>query len=421
MKKPFIYFYNKAKKVPKLVYPEKKLRFFPSSFTVRDPKASLVKKAFEEGQEVVFVLFYLKTAYPYNRFLKQKVVKIVQEKIPDDMIISLFHYNSDEIALLVKIGKEIQALIKFEQYIDEIALSLNQAAALQFSDFQIGYMVVEKDCDNENDIKEAIHRAYLQIYAEAEKHLQSTYNEFLYDIQNILINKNIKLLAQPIIDLTSGNIYAYEMLTRGPEHTAYENPIHLFTIARQTDMLYDLELLVMEKAFKQVHDLGGRHRVFINLTPISLGNLQFVEDISSLLEKYPLVNPEQIVIELTERESIDDVQDICTPIRLLREKGFRIAVDDTGAGYASLHTISKVMPDIIKIDRSVIQNIDSDRVKESMLKGLLLIAKETRSLVVAEGIETEEEASVLLKNKVDLAQGFFYAKPSDMQINEFRL
>ena len=87
--------------------------------------------------------------------------------------------------------------------------------------------------------------------------------------------------------------------------------------------------------------------------------------------------------------------------------GFKIAVDDTGAGYASLNTISEIMPDIIKIDRSVIENIDKNSVKESMLKGLILVAKEAGSLVVAEGIENQEEASVLTRNNVDLAQGIF--------------
>lgn len=70
------------------------------------------------------------------------------------------------------------------------------------------------------------------------------------------------------------------------------------------------------------------------------------------------------------------------------------------------------MPDIIKIDRSVIQNIVKNSIKESMLKGLLLIAREAGSLVVAEGIENEDEASVLTRNNVDLAQGYFYARPS---------
>ncbi|WP_066091447.1 EAL domain-containing protein [Neobacillus novalis] len=115
---------------------------------------------------------------------------------------------------------------------------------------------------------------------------------------------------------------------------------------------------------------------------------------------------------MTENDSIDGLKNFIYNLKMLRLMGFRIAMDDTGAGYSSLSIISEIMPDIIKIDRSVIQNIVKNSIKESMLKGLLLIAREAGSLVVAEGIENEDEASVLTRNNVDLAQGYFYARPS---------
>jgi EAL domain-containing protein (putative c-di-GMP-specific phosphodiesterase class I) len=122
-----------------------------------------------------------------------------------------------------------------------------------------------------------------------------------------------------------------------------------------------------------------------------------------------------MIFEVTERDSIEGLTFFHDNIKQLRKMGFRIAVDDTGAGYSSLHTISELLPDIIKIDRSVIQDIDTNKVKESMLKGLILIAKETGSLVVAEGIEKKEEADVLVRNHVDLVQGYFYAKPGTLE------
>ncbi len=406
--------FTKIRKIEKLFYPNKLLRFFPPSFSIRDPKTSLVKKAFQDGKQVVLILFHLKDANTMKdqlNHLKQSFQVAVKEKLPDKMILSLYQNNSEEIGIIVKINEEVDSLFNIEDYIEDIAFTVSQRMDVNL-DFQIGYMVVEKDINN---TKEAIHRAYQQANAVAEKRLQSKYNDILYEIRKILNQKNIKLLAQPILDASNGQVYAYEMLTRGPKNTPYENPLHLFTVARQTNMLYELELLVLEKVFKQINDIGCKVRVFINLTPMTLGYLRLVKDISALLVKYPLVNPEQIIFEVTERESIDEFKDICSSIQLLREKGFGFAVDDTGAGYASLHTISTIMPDIIKIDRSVIENIDKNSVKESMLKGLLLIAKEMRSLVVAEGIETKEEALILTKNKVDLVQGFYYAKPDEMK------
>lgn len=409
-------------KASKLFYPNKLLRYFPPSFTIRDPKTSLVRKAFIVGKQVVLILFHVKnekiingqSTEDFQHFkmkLKRIFEKAVREKLPDDRILSLFQYNSDEIAIIVKMDEEVDSLFNVEDYIEDIVFSVQSLMDADY-EFQTGYMVVEKDIKH---TKEAIHRAYQQANAVAEKRLQSKYNELIFEMRKILNQKNIIIMAQPILDVSSSEIYAYEMLTRGPKHTPYENPLHLFTVARQTNMLYELELLVLEKVFEQVSDLGWKNQIFINLTPITIGYLPLVKEISKLLIKYPMVNPEQIILEVTERESIDEIKDICTSIRLLREKGFRFAVDDTGAGYASLHTISKIMPDIIKIDRSVIENIDTNKVKESMLKGLLLIAKETGSLVVAEGIETKEEALILTKNKVDLAQGFYYARPVEMK------
>lgn len=419
-------FHKKISATAKLLFPNKYLRFYPPSFTIRQPRSSLVRKAFKDGKQVVLILFLVKNIreikerfgdeyiYQYKRNLKNIFESVVKENLPDHIVLSLFQNSSEEFSILVKIDEEVDSLFEIENYIEDItsSINLNYLSIGNGPKFQIGYMIVEKDI---LFVEDAIQRAYQQAAAVADRRLQSKYNDLIYEVRKILNQKKIRLFAQPIIDVSSRQIQAYEMLTRGPIHTSFENPMYLFTVARQTNMLYELELLVLEKVFNQITEIGCKHLVFINLTPITIGNLQLVHDITKLLNKYSWLNPKQIIFEVTERESIDDIKHIFTNIRLLREKGFRFAVDDTGAGYASLHTISKIMPDIIKIDRSVIQNIDSNKVKESMLKGLLLIAKQTGSLVVAEGIETKEEAFVLLQNKVDLAQGYYYARPDDMK------
>ncbi|EIJ77912.1 diguanylate cyclase/phosphodiesterase [Bacillus methanolicus MGA3] len=170
-------------------------------------------------------------------------------------------------------------------------------------------------------------------------------------------------------------------------------------------------MVVLEKTFELIKTVECKQDIFINFTPITLGNERFVRDLKNIMAKHKNISPQQIVFEITERDSIEGIKDFLHNIKILRAIGFRIAIDDTGAGYASLNSISEIMPDIIKIDKSVIQNIDKNSVKESMLKGLLLIAKEAGSLVVAEGIEREEEATVLSRNNVNLAQGFYYARP----------
>jgi EAL domain-containing protein (putative c-di-GMP-specific phosphodiesterase class I) len=287
--------------------------------------------------------------------------------------------------------------------------SLHQLYPSLLPEFESGYMFVEK---RSFSVMHSVESAQRQALAMAEKRVKSEWNEMVHSIKKIVTKKEIKLLAQPIIDVTTKEVRALELLTRGPVGTVLESPLSLFSVARQTGMLYELEMLVLEKAFEQIKATRCRKNIFVNCTPLTLGNIHFTRDLKNLMQQYPKISPIQITIEITENDSIDGLKNFIYNIKMLRLMGYKIAMDDTGSGYSSLSIISEIMPDVIKIDRSVISNIDKNSVKESMLQGLMLIAREAGSLVVAEGIENEEEASVLTRNNVDLAQGFFYARPT---------
>ena len=413
----------------KLLLPQRFLRFYPPVFTVRNPIVSGVRQAFKEDFQVAVIAFNLANVNELTDLLGSKQINkckqtireifkdVFQKSVDDNDIIALYNYYSEGLAFLVKIDSKKTGVSEIELLIRKMKASVNAILVEQYPqlriDFHTGYMFVEK---NSRDVDEALLKAQHQAIAMADKRVTTEYNDMLFEMGKIIEEKGVRLLAQPIIDVSSNEIKAWEMLSRGPVGTALESPLPLFSVARQTGMLFDLELIVLEKAFKQIVETGCQQRVFINFTPMTLGNPRFIKAITRMLLKYSEINPNRIIFEITERDSIDEVMFFIGNIKKLRSFGFKIAIDDTGAGYASLHTINKIMPDIIKIDRSVIQDIDTNKVKESMLKGLLLIAKETGSLVVAEGIENEGEAAVLSRNKVDLAQGYFYAKPGDMNL-----
>ena len=150
----------------------------------------------------------------------------------------------------------------------------------------------------------------------------------------------------------------------------------------------------------------------MNCTPLTLGNKRFVPDLKKVLQHFPKIDPTKIIIEMTEQETVEDLKRLNENLRELRALGFRIALDDTGAGYSSLHSIGEILPEIIKIDRAVIENIHENPVSESMLMGIMLIADKVGSRVVAEGIEKIQEAELLLQHNVDFAQGYYFAKPA---------
>ncbi|MFD2444496.1 EAL domain-containing protein [Bacillus sp. CGMCC 1.16607] len=408
----------------KIFLPHSRMRFFPPQFTLRDPIAEGITHAFKDGFEVAVIVFNIKNLHDihgqlgqlhYKKFINRLkfIFKYsVDRHFEKDEIVALHDYYSDGLTLYVRVNQKRDCLSEIDIIMKKISDEVEKNILIEYPTvpiyFDTGYMFVEK---KHYSIHEAIYKAHQQSVAMAEKRVQSEFNEMLFSISKIVSQKDIKLLAQPIIDVESREIKAWEMLTRGPKGTDLESPLQLFSVARQTGKLYELELIVLEKTLEQIQQSGSFHDFFINFTPLTLGNGRFVRDVKKLLLKYKSIPPSQITIEVTERDSIETIKDFVYNIKVLRTMGFRIAVDDTGAGYASLNTISEIMPDIIKIDRSVIQNIDKNTVKESMLKGLLLVAKETGSLVVAEGIESAEEALVLSRNKVDLAQGYFYARP----------
>ncbi|WP_423799472.1 EAL domain-containing protein [Neobacillus sp. SAB-20_R2A] len=409
----------------KILLPAGSLRFYPPQFILRNPVLEGVTAAFQSGLEAAVFVFHLQNMNElsvlkgksqqgyFMKQLKKYFRHAVQEELKEDEIIALHDFYGDVVTLIMKVDVDKNTLSDMDHVINGLLYyvegSLQKHYPSQQIHFETGYMFIDK---KHYSISDSIQKAHRQAIAMAEKRLAVKYDDIDYMINQIITSKNIRLLAQPIIDVATNEIRAWELLTRGPKGTAVENPLPLFSVARQTGTLYALEMLVLEKAFEQIKTAKCRQDIFINCTPLTLGNIRFTRDIKNLLQRFTSISPKQITIEITENDSIEGLKNFIYNIKMLRLMGFRIAIDDTGAGYSNLSTISEIMPDIIKIDRSLIQNIDKNSLKESMLKGILLVAREAGSLVVAEGIENEDEASVLSRNKVDLAQGYFYAPPT---------
>ncbi|MNP23542.1 Phytochrome-like protein cph2 [compost metagenome] len=188
----------------------------------------------------------------------------------------------------------------------------------------------------------------------------------------------------------------------------------MFEFADQTDLLPQLEWLVIQKAIREITERQIKEQVFINITPVSLSDPQLLGRLLELL-KLAGLDSSQIIFEITERHSINDFEQMASIVRSYRTQGFRFAVDDAGSGYSSLQSISELIPDIIKIDKSVIRNIDREAVKVAMLRSLLYFAENINCTVIAEGVEREEEANVLLQNQVHMGQGYYFARPQPFE------
>ncbi len=233
----------------------------------------------------------------------------------------------------------------------------------------------------------------------------------LNELQKILSERSISTLFQPIIDKYSGQIFAYEALSRGPSDSPLHSPNQLFDYARQYALLSELELLCREKALSGFVEQQLPGKLFINITPESIEQESHQKGKTlDLLKTYNLSSSE-VVIELTEQFPSSDENVLLNALEHYQEMGFSIALDDLGAGYSSLRLWSKTRPEFVKIDRHFIQDIDLDITKQEFVRSFVEIAKSMHCKVIAEGVETEAEYQYIKKLSIDFLQGYFFCRP----------
>ena len=230
-------------------------------------------------------------------------------------------------------------------------------------------------------------------------------------IANILSKEMLAVHFQPIICLKNQTIYGYEGLIRGPVNTVLQPPTMLFDAATQCGLRAQLDLLCRKMVIKQFARLNLPGRLFINVDPVTFLHENF--HAGTTLEHVEKMGLESsnVIIELTETHPIDDIQLLRTCMAHYRSMGFRVALDDLGAGYSGLKLWSEIKPDIVKVDRHFIQGIDEDRTKQQFVRHIIKTATYMGCQVITEGVETEREYSLLRKLGAEMVQGYYFSRP----------
>lgn len=275
--------------------------------------------------------------------------------------------------------------------------------------FHVGYSVVRPTREN---FEKALYNAYKEAVLVAKSQLDAREVKRRQQFTELLLNKNIRMVYQPILALDSGQIIGYEALCRGPENSFFASPLNLFGYAEKTNQLYALEKVAREKALAGLAgDLAG-YRLFLNISPHVVHDPSFrADEIRAYMDQVGAA-PERVVFEITERTSIEDFRTFRQSLEYYRQHGFKVAVDDAGSGYSSLQAIAELQPDYIKIDLSLIRDIDKNPTKRILVETFLTFAEKTGSQIIAEGIENSDEMACLRKIGIPLGQGFFLARPS---------
>ena len=210
---------------------------------------------------------------------------------------------------------------------------------------------------------------------------------------------------QPIVRWSRRRYFGYEALLR-TDHEPLRSPLCFIEAAEKLDRVDDLGQAVRDSVGRRAPDAPDDAVLFVNLHPRDLFDDNLFEPHSPLASIAP-----RVVLEVTERASLDELGDVRDRVRRLRELGYRIAIDDLGAGYASLSAIALLEPDVVKLDMTLVRSVETLPTKQRLVRAMTSLASELGSMVVAEGVETEAERDCLVDLGCDLLQGWLFAKP----------
>jgi EAL domain-containing protein (putative c-di-GMP-specific phosphodiesterase class I)/ActR/RegA family two-component response regulator len=211
---------------------------------------------------------------------------------------------------------------------------------------------------------------------------------------------------QPIVRWPGRSIFAYEALVRTREPTM-PHPGAFFTAAERLDRLQVLGRRIRDSVAVSIADAPQGVNIFVNLHTDDLLDEQLFAG-SSALSKVA----SRVVLEITERASLERVKDVAERVARLRVMGFRIAIDDLGAGYAGLTSFAQLQPEVVKLDITLTRGVDKDTTRQKLIGSLTTLCHDMGMTVVTEGVETADERDMIATLGCELLQGYLFAKPS---------
>jgi EAL domain-containing protein (putative c-di-GMP-specific phosphodiesterase class I) len=228
----------------------------------------------------------------------------------------------------------------------------------------------------------------------------------------LIAGEGLSMVVQPIVDVRSGSVHAYEALARFAQPGMEGSPLHWFSVAQELGQRSELERACLRAGLELLAERPAATSVSINLSaPVLLE-----EATMAMLEQAGARLPDDLsglIIEITEETLVHGDMELATAIEPLRARGARLAVDDMGAGYSGLRQITTVHPSYLKLDRSLVSGIDADGDGEraALVAALAGYSEQVGGLLIAEGIETREELLVLRRLGVPLIQGYYLSRP----------
>ena len=214
----------------------------------------------------------------------------------------------------------------------------------------------------------------------------------------------LRIHLQPIIGLQTGTVWGLEALARFPGHPE-PGPAAWFRAAMRAGWSAALETVALCSALDVLDSLPEAVTLTVNLSPATL----LRKDVTELLLD---ASPGRLLLEITEHEQVHDYDALLRALAGPRSAGIRIGIDDFGAGHSSLRHVLQLAPDVVKLDISIIQQVDVDPSRQALVEAMLAFCARVGAVVIAEGVEEPGELVSLLELGVQYAQGWFLARPA---------
>lgn len=238
-------------------------------------------------------------------------------------------------------------------------------------------------------------------------------------LQEFIDSDVVYSVYQPIVDLSVRErikVFGYEALARGPGDTPLQNPEILFAYATRKECLLDTDMMCIQAALRNAQKLG-QPRLFLNMHPRSLTAPESPDRLTDAVLAAG-VEPSKVVIELTEHHAIVNPEAFRSSLEMLRRRGFSVALDDFGVGYANVRLLSEIAPNYIKLSGYFATDVAADSMRQKLIGSMADMASRLSIPVICEGIETEQDLHIVRELGVPYGQGYLFARParaSDVQ------
>jgi EAL domain-containing protein (putative c-di-GMP-specific phosphodiesterase class I) len=230
----------------------------------------------------------------------------------------------------------------------------------------------------------------------------------------ILQNREIWTAFQPIVEMETRRVMGHEGLSRGPRGSELEQPVQLFGLAARNGLVEELERACRRQAFADWTSTGLAGRLFVNTVPATVRDPSFLG--RGVLDYLGAISPRLVTLEINERQVIENLSMYREAMHSFMDIGFTFAIDDVGAGYSGLETMATLGASYFKVDMGLVRHCHQKRVNRQVIRAILEMAKGVGATVIAEGIESADEAAALQDVGIRYAQGYHYGRPLDPRL-----